>query len=300
MKKLLCLDATLHIRRVFHATNKGFKNAIDTATGEEIKVQDPNIVVIAFLQSLLKKVKELDYQYEVVCLWDRGSWKYRPKEKFTEYKSNRVYDETFQCCWDATNIAVELVKKLGMKSIQIGGLEADDLGMYFSHLPNEVILYTNDSDWRQALTHNTTIHTTKGQIITIDDILKDQITTPFDIAISKAINAEGHDNLTTVIVEESLLKDFEGEDKHNRIISAYKKRQLPQDILDSIDRNMQLSKLDRILYDDEVKEKINAEYNYNPGALSNLDISLVLSQLGDYPVYFNGVLKKYNSIHNGK
>ena len=132
MKKLLCLDATLHIRRVFHATNKGFKNAIDTATGEEIKVQDPNIVVIAFLQSLLKKVRELDYQYEVICLWDRGSWKYRPKEKFTEYKSNRVYDETFQCCWDATNIAVELVRKLGMKSIQIGGLEADDLGMYFS------------------------------------------------------------------------------------------------------------------------------------------------------------------------
>lgn len=296
MKKILAIDSTWLTRRIFHATNKAVVKDIDEQ-GNEYEYQDKKIVITGTLQSILKKVKDLNYEYETVCLFDRGSWKYRPKEKFKDYKADRIYDDTFQCCWDATNDLIELLPKIGIKTIQIPGLEADDLGMYFSHLPNEVILYTVDSDWKQSLTENTIIHTT-NKIITINDVINDVIQSPFDIAISKAINANGHDNLKTVLVEDRYLEGIAAPDKHSKIIIAYKQRALPQEILDAIDLNMHLSRLDKVLSDEPTIKLIESAYN-RPLNVTNFSTAISLSQvLPDYPQYFNGVLGKYNSIHN--
>ena len=296
MKDLFVVDGTYFLRRSFFVKDKGFIEVENELTGEIEKVQDKRVVVIAFFQALLKKIRETNYKPEIVIAWDKGSWKYRPKDKFKEYKADRQYDETFQCCWDANDLAIEILNELGIKSIQVPGLEADDLGMFFAYNAKNVTLYTKDGDWKQALNPNTVLDNTK-QIITWQEVVGDQIKTPLDLAIKKAIDSEGHDNLAKVLVDDEHLVNAKGENKLHRIIHAYKKRQLPQTILDAIDRNYILARMDNVLYDQKTINEIMVQYNKPKPKLNNLGIITVLNKLGDYPAYFNGVIAKYLSLH---
>lgn len=296
MKDLFVVDGTYFLRRSFFVKDKGFIEVENELTGEIEKVQDKRVVVIAFFQALLKKIRETNYKPEIVVAWDKGSWKYRPKDKFKEYKADRQYDETFQCCWDANDLAIEILNELGIKSIQVPGLEADDLGMFFAYNAKNVTLYTKDGDWKQALNPNTVLDNTK-QIITWQEVVGDQIKTPLDLAIKKAIDSEGHDNLAKVLVNDEHLVNAKGENKLHRIIHAYKKRQLPQTILDAIDRNYILARMDNVLYDQKTINEIMEQYNKPKPKLNNLGIITVLNKLGDYPAYFNGVIAKYLSLH---
>lgn len=296
MKDLFVVDGTYFLRRSFFVKDKGFIEVENELTGEIEKVQDKRVVVIAFFQALLKKIRETNYKPEIVVAWDKGSWKYRPKDKFKEYKADRQYDETFQCCWDANDLAIEILNELGIKSIQVPGLEADDLGMFFAYNAKNVTLYTKDGDWKQALNPNTVLDNTK-QIITWQEVVGDQIKTPLDLAIKKAIDSEGHDNLAKVLVDDEHLVNAKGENKLHRIIHAYKKRQLPQTILDAIDRNYILARMDNVLYDQKTINEIMEQYNKPKPKLNNLGIITVLNKLGDYPAYFNGVIAKYLSLH---
>ncbi|MGP1493837.1 MAG: hypothetical protein ACTTIS_00605 [Streptobacillus sp.] len=296
MKDLFVVDGTYFLRRSFFVKDKGFIKVENELTGEIEKVQDKRVVVIAFFQALLKKIRETNYKPEIVVAWDKGSWKYRPKDKFKEYKADRQYDETFQCCWDANDLAIEILNELGIKSIQVPGLEADDLGMFFAYNAKNVTLYTKDGDWKQALNPNTVLDNTK-QIITWQEVIGDQIKTPLDLAIKKAIDSEGHDNLAKVLVDDEHLVNAKGENKLHRIIHAYKKRQLPQTILDAIDRNYILARMDNVLYDQKTINEIMEQYNKPKPKLNNLGIITVLNKLGDYPAYFNGVIAKYLSLH---
>lgn len=296
MKDLFVVDGTYFLRRSFFVKDKGFIKVENELTGEIEKVQDKRVVVIAFFQALLKKIRETNYKPEIVVAWDKGSWKYRPKDKFKEYKADRQYDETFQCCWDANDLAIEILNELGIKSIQVPGLEADDLGMFFAYNAKNVTLYTKDGDWKQALNPNTVLDNTK-QIITWQEVIGDQIKTPLDLAIKKAIDSEGHDNLAKVLVDDEHLVNAKGENKLHRIIHAYKERQLPQTILDAIDRNYILARMDNVLYDQKTINEIMVQYNKPKPKLNNLGIITVLNKLGDYPSYFNGVIAKYLSLH---
>lgn len=296
MKDLFVVDGTYFLRRSFFVKDKGFIEVENELTGEIEKVQDKRVVVIAFFQALLKKIRETNYKPEIVIAWDKGSWKYRPKDKFKEYKADRQYDETFQCCWDANDLAIEILNELGIKSIQVPGLEADDIGMFFAYNAKNVTLYTKDGDWKQALNPNTVLDNTK-QIITWQEVIGDQIKTPLDLAIKKAIDSEGHDNLAKVLVDDEHLVNAKGENKLHRIIHAYKKRQLPQTILDAIDRNYILARMDNVLYDQKTINEIMVQYNKPKPKLNNLGIITVLNKLGDYPAYFNGVIAKYLSLH---
>lgn len=296
MKDLFVVDGTYFLRRSFFVKDKGFVEVENELTGEIEKVQDKRVVVIAFFQALLKKIRETNYKPEIVVAWDKGSWKYRPKDKFKEYKADRQYDETFQCCWDANDLAIEILNELGIKSIQVPGLEADDIGMFFAYYAKNVTLYTKDGDWKQALNPNTVLDNTK-QIITWQEVVGDQIKTPLDLAIKKAIDSEGHDNLAKVLVDDEHLVNAKGDNKLHRIIHAYKKRQLPQTILDAIDRNYILARMDNVLYDQKTINEIMAQYNKPKPKLNNLGIITVLNKLGDYPAYFNGVIAKYLSLH---
>ena len=296
MKDLFVVDGTYFLRRSFFVKDKGFVEVENELTGEIEKVQDKRVVVIAFFQALLKKIRETNYKPEIVVAWDKGSWKYRPKDKFKEYKADRQYDETFQCCWDANDLAIEILNELGIKSIQVPGLEADDIGMFFAYHAKNVTLYTKDGDWKQALNPNTVLDNTK-QIITWQEVVGDQIKTPLDLAIKKAIDSEGHDNLAKVLVDDEHLTNAKGENKLHRIIHAYKKRQLPQTILDAIDRNYILARMDNVLYDQKTINEIMKQYNKPKPKLNNLGIVSVLQKLGDYPAYFNGVIAKYLSLH---
>lgn len=285
MKKLFVIDGTWMLRRNFHATNKSSRS-VKNENDETVLVQDPNVVNISFIQSLLKLIREYDYSYKFVVVWDRGTYRYRPKSEFTEYKATREYDESYQVCWDANNIMVPLLRTIGIDSIQIGGLEADDLGMYYSHNSDECILHTSDRDWFLSVTPTTKIlHTTDG-LVGYSDIIKGHISDPFDLAIEKAIQGDGSDNIppvnTGLSIEES--------------INAWKSNSLPEDVMATLSRNLSLTRLDRILTDDEVHQMVEKQESLTRRGVTKLDLIANLAHLGNYPPYFLGVLGKYNSI----
>lgn len=301
-KKIMVIDATWLIRRNYHATNKSSKiispENIDIL-GDIIPAsfeQDKNIVIISFLQSLLKLIKDNNYQYQIICCFDYGTWRYRPKEKFIEYKSSRIYDNSFQCCWDATSDVVKLLPKLGIITIQIPGLEADDHSMFFSHNSEECLLITSDHDWKQSITPTTKINLIASKItLTYDDIVKDHISTPYDLAIEKAIIG-GHDNLRGVDLSTNTIESFNGACIKTSTIQGYKNRSLPQEVLDAIDYNMNLSRLDKILNDTEVHDIILQQEKKVSTNVTQINLLTELSILNNYPSYFLGVLGKYCKI----
>lgn len=282
------MDGTYYIRRNFHALDKCRVSGEFATDTEESKglVQDGNLVIVSFLQTTLKFIRELDYSRKVIVCWDRGTYRYRPKEKYTEYKSDRVYDDSYQVLWDAQNVVIELLRDLGIHSIQVSGCEADDLGMYFSHNSDDCWLSTIDSDWLQSIRPTTQIHYAGKKMITYDEVVKGHISTPFDLAISKAITG-GHDNLRSIPTKLDLESGILG----------YKSRTLDQEVLDAIDYNMNLSRLDKILNDSEVHEIIKGQLLLTKSP-SKIDILNSLSKINKYPPYFLGVLSKYVSIHS--
>ena len=266
---ILAIDGTWITRRQFHVLRKGFVDSgqVDE-NGEKVMIQDPFPIVLSTLTCTVKKMRETGFDWSVRILFDRGSYHYRPKEKFTEYKADREYDNTYQCCWDATDIFIKLARELGLTTIQIPGLEADDLGMYYSYNSDECILFTTDSDWRQALRSSTVIDNTK-KLVTYHEVMNDSIfESPFDLALTKAIDSGGHDNIPKVIVDNEVLKpikeEFPSLNKNDLIFVGYKEGLLPNDVKESIDRNLELTRLDRILRDTQMHNKIKQQERILP------------------------------------
>ncbi|BCG50117.1 hypothetical protein [Ralstonia phage RP13] len=295
--KVLAIDATWLIRRQFHACNMAIvpgtgieaKEATETEPAVEAvpMVQDPLIVVVSFLQCVLKDIRETEYQYPVYALWDRGTYRYRPKDKFTGYKASREYDDRWDACWSATDIARDLLRTIGIGSIQVPGCEADDLGMYYSHNSNDCILRVIDSDWQQSIRPTTKILKKYGEFITYEDVVKEHITEPFDLAIDKAIRG-GHDDLVQVQTGLDMAES----------IRQYKARTLPVGVLNAIDSNMQLSRLDRILTDKQVHEIIATQEAMTQYPTNKLGITIALGKVfKEFPPYFLGVLGKYINLH---
>lgn len=303
---ILAVDGTWLLRRQFHVLRKGFVDSgkVDE-NGEKILIQDPIPVVLSTLTCVLKKFRETGFDWSLRILFDRGSYHYRPKEKFTEYKADREYDNTYQCCWDATDIFIKLARDLGLTTIQISGLEADDLGMYYSHNSKECILFSVDSDWRQSLTPTTIIDNTK-RIITYQEVMNDSIfESPFDIALVKAIDSGGHDNVQKILVENNIVKNIKSEyptlSKSEHIFIGYKENRLPSEIIAKINSNLQLTRLDRILNDIPMISKIKSQERLSPSSLSVRDI--MVNNLGEekgnsVSVNIINQLEKIRGIHH--
>ena len=296
MKRTLIIDATWLIRRQFHAINKGFIKVKDKVTGEVILdesgepvlEQSSSAVVISFLTCVMKKIREdFNYNCDVILAWDYGTWRYRPKEKHTEYKSDREYDNTFECCWKATDEAIEISREFGMKSVHVPGLEADDIGMYYSHNSSNPVLWAIDSDWQQSISKEGLIHGKKNKVWTYYDILEERsVDDPLDIAWSKAIDSGGHDNIQVVGykpcgVKESIIA------AKNRDTSIYSAEEL-----DKIWYNHQLTRLDRVLTDEPVIDLIlkSAAMTKIPNQISMLT---AFSRLDNVPGHLTGSVGKF-------
>ena len=282
MKKTLAVDATWLMTRQFHVVNKGEPNSDkQDSVNSDIK---PDTIITSFLTCLLKKIRtDFNFQCETVLLWDRGTYRYRPKTKFVEYKEERTYTG-YEPCWDAIKKAFPLVRLLGFKSIQIGGLEADDLGMFYSHNRDNCVLWSIDSDWRQSITKNTKLHV-RDVIYTYDDVCKDEeVETPFDLAIKKAICGE-HDNLKHVGFKNMSVKDA---------IQAYKTRQVyTENELIQLDYNLNLSRLDRILTDTKVIKLIHEQEKLTK--TDDISYLMGLAELKNMPQHLRTSLNIYHT-----
>lgn len=305
--RIIAVDNTWLIRRQFHVLKKGFVDSgqVDE-NGEKIMIQDPNPVALSTLVCTVKKMRETGFDWKVRLLFDRGSYHYRPKDKSPEYKADREYDDTYQCCWDATDIAINLFRALGLNTIQIPGLEADDLGMYYSHNSDECILYSIDSDWRQSLTPTTVLDNTK-RLITYQEVMDESIfESPFDLALMKAIDSGGHDNVQKVLVENHILKSIKEQyptlKKNDHIFIGYKEKSLPLEVIGQIEKNLNLTRLDRILDDIPIHSKIKTQERIEPEDASVRDILVKYFGEkigGNASMNLVSQLEKFRKIHYG-
>lgn len=313
-KKILCIDGNWIGMRNFHASNKAIiedpedtKNLIKCEYKDEIFYQDYNHLVTSIFQSILKVIRDYEYEYQIIVLFDRGSYKYRDKKKFTQYKATREYNPLFDCCWNSLNYIREFLPSIGIQTIQIPGVEADDLGMYYSVNSDNCVLYTSDRDWLQSVTTTTELHRpVKGEteINTFATVYEsdEMVKTPEDFALLKSLEGDISDNI------EALPKDVRenfGNLKNKEIMELYKNdpSKLDIELFEWINSNLQLSRLDHILKDTETQVLIRQieEDNTKKYVGDKNDIQM-LQLLSDSDInflsYFLGVLGKYNRLHN--
>lgn len=275
---LLIIDGTWLIRRQFHVCNK----SVDIETNNP----DPNIVIHSFFRSLLKFIKDYDYKKELIVAFDRGTYRYRPKEVFTEYKETRTYDDSYNVLWEANNTIIPVLRNLGIKTIQVSGLEADDIASYYAHNSGyDSIMVTSDKDWLLNITENCSLFlANKKEVITLQDIEKDYGSVE-KFLYYKAINGDQSDNIKKLKVdkniEKSLIEDWENRSKY-----------IDSSTLVSLERNFNLVRLDKIRSDIEAIEIIKEQENLVK-PVSQFQIMSELRKI-KYDDYFISVLSKYN------
>ena len=99
----------------------------------------------------------------------------------------------------------------------------------------------------------------------------------------KAIDSGGHDNVQKVLVESSVLKPIKEQyptlNKNEHIFIGYKEKRLPAEIIDQINHNLQLTRLDRILTDSAMFSKIKTQERIEPNTAPVRDI--LVKHLGE-------------------
>lgn len=251
------------------------------------KSQDLGPVVSSTLGSVAKLIREDGYNSELIMLYDRGKWRYRPKDKNPEYKANREYDASFEALWEAMNALHETIfPALGIRCIQIPGVEADDLGHYYAHSGRPVMLHSRDRDWYLSINENTCVLNPDDGLVDLQWVLKEyDLDSIDDYLIHKAIAGDGSDNIPGVATGLGSIKES---------IAAYKEGKLDQTTEFRIRSNTELMRLDRILTDTEVHEMIKSQ---EAKVQMQQRILATLEELVPgfrFPAYFHGVLGKYN------
>ena len=288
MQRQIAIDATWLMRRNWHASGKS---------------QDIPRIITSFLQSVLKIIKQDNYASRVVCLWDRGTYRYRPKETHTEYKATREYDDTYEALWKATNICIKTLRNIGLISIQVGGLEADDHGYLFSRHPDYAdwvtLLISNDRDWWLGIHQNCSVLELKtGNVVTRDGIEAHYEIDNWEHLLEyKAIIGDDSDNIKGIPCSAS--------ETTQGLLAQFLANELDPERTATVFANIGLMRLDRIVTDTEIVNKVREQIKLVsvPFRVTNTILDMLESSgidVSDYtvPGYFNGVLGKYNRTHN--
>ena len=143
MKRVLLIDGNNLSFRCFivmYEASGTLSNTIGTPT-----------TVIFGLLRVLYAYAEKDAVDECVVCWDGGS-KYR-KKLFKYYKYNREKPKWGEQYYEELNTARKYFAKLGIKQMQIRGIEADDLvgylSRYYRSKGDRVTVFSDDKDFFQ-------------------------------------------------------------------------------------------------------------------------------------------------------
>lgn len=250
--------------------------------------QDESELFNSVLGSLLKYIKEYGYENKLVVAWDNGKYRYRSETNGIAYKGDRSYDESFQCAWNTMVRLRESLPSLGIPCLHFPGVEADDIGYFFAHHPKfkrvSKKLICSDLDWLISVTEDTLVYRPLPQGLEIysDSVLEEQYQLEHysDFLLYKAINGDASDSIPGLTGSHSKIKTY---------LEAYKLSKIEdEEILKKIENNIHLMRLDRIVDDEEVCEALIEQFYRKP---TKIPLSFILPP--NYPVYFNGMIKKY-------
>lgn len=252
------------------------------------KPQDVGKIVISFLSSLGKIIKQDSYQSEVRVLFDAGTWRYRPKTVFKEYKAGREYDGSHDIVFEVMRDLCKKLPLLGINAHSFPGVEADDIWHYFAQsVDRESLGYTRDRDWYISIGPKSSVYHYDDKLMTKDRLLSDyEIENEHDYLFLKAISGDESDNIPSALDK--------GEKAHV-LLDQWKTGKLSDSKLFRIRANVEVMKLDHILNDNEVIRELNKQEQ-------KLSIPKSFCKTVDElfecrsPSYFYGVFGRYNRV----
>ena len=222
-----------------------------------------------FIKSILNTVKDMDGK-KVYCLWDISRSAYRLNH-YKEYKANRdnkeeteeekLMTETLVL---AKNYLINNLKKIGITSIALPEIEADDISYYITHLyKNEKgTLVTEDKDWYLNITTNWKVyHPVKK--ITVDqkifnELMENDPNPKERFLLYKALIGDTSDNIKGVdgVGEKNGLK-YSEHLLYNKDLGTSKIAEKIKNSSDIIDLNKKLMDISWIMTQEDIKEKID-------------------------------------------
>lgn len=140
-KKLYIIDVSGYIFRAYFA--------LPPMQNPE---KEPTHALFGFIRSLLKLLKEFHPEH-IVAVFDGPDNKKQRKEIYDKYKANRI--QKYDDLPSQIDKAKKFCKLIGIDTIEVGGVEADDtmgsIAKWAAHIGLEVMLCTSDKDLCQLV-----------------------------------------------------------------------------------------------------------------------------------------------------
>lgn len=273
------MDGNYLAMRNFHAIG------IDKVTSQSL--------ITSIFQTIYKIIRNDGYQSQVYVAWDGGHSRYRGSDE--DYKGSREYDERFNVLWESINNLHLSLPQTGIISLKFPGVEADDIGYYYSYralVDNiETKLYSVDRDWLISVNEKCSVvrPNTKDPIWTPEELKKAYKLGDHSFLLYKSILGDSSDEIVGITNNIDQILNYCDQYKNNSIDESIKLK---------INHNLDLMRLDRIVEDFEVTSSLieqESKVSYN----SKSAISEFFKLMGNnFPQYFYGVSGKYCTMRN--
>ncbi|QFQ32594.1 5'-3' exonuclease [Buchnera aphidicola (Aphis fabae)] len=188
-KPVIIIDGTLYLYRSYF-TFQYFKNDQENPYGA--------------IYGILKTIKNILVKYynskKIIIIFDSSKKTFRNKI-FTEYKKNRP--KMPNSLYIQIKPLFYILKEIGIKTLSIPGIEADDIIGSFAHKieksGEQVLIVSCDKDMIQLVTNNISIlNTSNNEIITPSKIQKTYGINPLEFIDLLALMGDKSDNIPGV------------------------------------------------------------------------------------------------------
>lgn len=161
---VIIIDGSLYLYSSYY-TFRNFENHLG----------EPYGAIYGMLNIIDKIIKKYKYSKKFIIIFDSSKKTFR-KKLFKEYKSNRPPMPT--SLYVQINPLLKILNKIGIKTLNIPGIEADDIigsiASIFEEKGEKILIISHDKDMLQLVTKNIFIfNKQKNSIITPENI-KDQ------------------------------------------------------------------------------------------------------------------------------
>jgi DNA polymerase-1 len=209
---IMVIDGNNLAHRVFHTP----QGSLTTKQGE------PSGVLLGVLNAIRQNLQRFPETTKVIVCWDaKGSTNWR-KEVYPDYKGNRDYGkddevkkEAYQGLWDQLEECNRMLHMVGVHSVKVNGMEADDLMAYIANQASKhVMIITSDKDMLQLVSDKVSIYSP----------YRDKVISPLDFYEETGVTKEAYIGYRALVGDKSdniIGIDGIGEKKAKSLMDTY-------------------------------------------------------------------------------
>jgi DNA polymerase-1 len=228
-------------------------------------------VIHGFFKGLLYTATQVGaLPTDTICVWDGGRSAVR-REIYPQYKERKPketdQEELLSFSQQCGAIRAAL-KSLGMRSIYVLGVEADDVISILAHLGTDVVsIFSGDKDFHQLASKRISIFDPRQDRLYLSDVLSEwQVDTTDQILWMRAIIGDSSDNIVGVpkVGRKRAHCVVLGDSDYRTTGKAQRWQEVCKQHQDIILRNIQLMKLPKTLqesfYNEDQAQQVMSQY----------------------------------------